>query len=73
MPRFLLDEARNYFQAKKRQFTLEKLKEIIVLSTQKDDFKAAAACFLLCGLIEFFFKDYISACEFLVQLVKYIL
>ena len=66
----MLIEARSLFKNKNRKSALEKLKEMIVLTTKDNDFAAAGACFIICALIEYYYRDYSSACEYLVQLVS---
>ena len=64
--------ARRSFVDNNRKSALDKLKEMIVYATQNDDFTSAASCFVLCSLIEYFHRDFASACDYLIQLVRII-
>ncbi len=65
----VLEEARLHFKSKNKRLAIEKLKELIVMSTKRNDFAATGASFILCALIEYYSRDYSAACEYLVQLV----
>ena len=67
----LIDEVKGLFKAHNKRLTVEKMKELIVATTQYDDFVATGACFIICGLLEYYYHNYGEACEYLVQLVWY--
>jgi len=66
----LLEEAKTHFNNKFKKLAIDKMKELIVTASRQTDFVAVGASFIICALIEYYSKDYSSACEYLVQLVS---
>ena len=65
----MLETARHYFRENNKTQAIEKLRAIIRRTSENDDFKATGACFILCGLIEYYYREYTAACEYFIQLV----
>jgi len=65
----IIEIARNLFKERMHSQAIEKMKEVIYLATIKKHIQAIASAFLICGLIDFYFKDYLSAFEYFIELV----
>ena len=67
--RKLINEIRELFSKRLKKQAIEKMREVIVIAAESGDVTAIGAGFILCALIEYYFKDYASACEYLIDLV----
>lgn len=60
---------RELFRKRMRRQATDKMQEVLALAAENRDVTAISAAFMLCALIECYFKDYSTACEYLIELV----
>lgn len=65
------EEVRTLLKNRSHRQAISKMKEIIVAAAEKKNIQAVGAAFIICGLIEYYFKDYASACEYWIELVNF--
>ena len=64
-----IQETRIYFSKSNRQQAILSMQKLIIYAIKYNDYRTGGACFILAGLIEYFYKNYNSAREYLTQLV----
>jgi len=62
-------EAREMFNKHMHKPLMEKLREIITLAARRKEFSQITSAFLLAAIIEYYFKDFSIATEYLINLV----
>lgn len=65
----MIDSAKAYFIENNRKMLDDTLKKLILSTTENEDYKATISILALAGLLQFFYKEFLQACEFFIQLV----
>ncbi len=61
---------KHHFLDNSRGMAVSRLREMVVSTSQREDFGTIAACLILCALIEYFYRNFAAAAKYLVQLVS---
>ena len=65
----LVVEVREAFRKRQRKLAIDRMKEVVYVAATERDSNAVSAAFFIMALIEYFFRDYTAACEYLINLV----